>query len=327
MGHSAQVDSFSVVEADWEYFLARCNRPSIFLMPIWQKTWWETFGGKAAPCITPVYSGGTMIGLAPLMEKDGVLAFIGGSDLFDYHDFVYPEGQEGLFFPALLDTLRILEWTRLDFNSLPECSPTLQHLPPLLQSSEFQVTVEKEDVSPGVILPETWDEYLTELRKKDRHELRRKIRRLEKEGTFRFVCVPQDDLDDAIEDLLGFMRRSHNQKVDFLTPQRVSFFRHLTRQMGEIGLLRLYFLELNGERVAAVLCFDYEGVRYLYNSGFNPDYDHLSVGLLLKALCLMDAIEHGFSYFDFLRGREKYKYHLGAKDVDLYRIVVDRSKK
>jgi CelD/BcsL family acetyltransferase involved in cellulose biosynthesis len=268
-----------------------------------------------------------MLGMAPLMKQGDVFTFIGGSDLFDYHDFVYPEGQEDLFFPALLDTLQLLEWRRLELNSLPEFSPTLQKLPALLQSSEFRVTLEKEDVSPGVALPKTWDEYLAELRKKDRHELRRKLRRIEMEGTIRFECVLHDDLDGAIDDLLGFMRRSHDQKVDFLTPQRESFFRLLTRQMGKIGFLRLYFLELNGKRVAAVVCFDFKGIRYLYNSGFDPDYGHLSVGLLLKALCLKDAIEQGFSYFDFLRGKEPYKYHLGAKDVDLYRLIVDRGNK
>ncbi|PZC48400.1 MAG: Acetyltransferase involved in cellulose biosynthesis, CelD/BcsL family, partial [Chloroflexi bacterium] len=102
------------------------------------------------------------------------------------------------------------------------------------------------------------------------------------------------------------------------------FFRRIARAMGEAGYLKLFFMEIDGQRVAAVWCFDMGNVRYLYNSGFNPAFGHLSVGLLLKAFCLKDAIETGMDYFDFLRGDERYKYDLGAQDVVLYNMVVSR---
>ena len=79
------------------------------------------------------------------------------------------------------------------------------------------------------------------------------------------------------------------------------------------------------KRVAAAMCFDYGGARLLYNSGYDPSYGYYSVGLLLKALCLKDAIEQGKAYFDFLRGPEPYKYDLGAKNTALYQMVVTRS--
>ena len=63
----------------------------------------------------------------------------------------------------------------------------------------------------------------------------------------------------------------------------------------------------------------------LYNSGYDPDYSKLSVGLLLKALCLKEAIEDGKEYLDFLRGKEPYKYDLGAKDVQLYQVILRRA--
>ena len=79
-----------------------------------------------------------------------------------------------------------------------------------------------------------------------------------------------------------------------------------------------------GKRVAAAMCFDYGSSRLLYNSGYDPNYSSFSIGLLLKAMCIREAIEEGKEYFDFLRGMESYKYHFGAKDVQLYRLVVHR---
>ena len=95
-------------------------------------------------------------------------------------------------------------------------------------------------------------------------------------------------------------------------------------KLSTVGILRLFFMELGGERVAAALCFDYGSSRFLYNSGFNPDYGYYSVGLMLHALCLKDAIQEGKSYFDFLRGSEPYKYDLGGKNRSIYDMVVTR---
>ena len=81
-------------------------------------------------------------------------------------------------------------------------------------------------------------------------------------------------------------------------------------RMRDLGLLKLFLLELDGDPIAAVLTFDYEGRRLLYNSGYRHEHARLAPGLLLKALCI--------------RGAEGYKHHLGAADHSVYRIVVVR---
>ena len=48
-------------------------------------------------------------------------------------------------------------------------------------------------------------------------------------------------------------------------------------------VLRLFFLEMDGQDVAASLCLDYDRVRMLYNSGHDPEYRYYSVGLLLHS--------------------------------------------
>ena len=78
----------------------------------------------------------------------------------------------------------------------------------------------------------------------------------------------------------------------------------------------------NNIKIASVLCFDYKNCRLLYNSGYNPEYSHYSVGILLKTFCIRDAIEEGKDYFDFLKGNESYKYNMGGQDKLLYSMEI-----
>ena len=121
------------------------------------------------------------------------------------------------------------------------------------------------------------------------------------------------------------MRLSSRDKDRYMTADRERFFHKIAQRMAQLGQLRLFFLETEGKPVATSLCFDYASSRLLYNSGYDVDYGYYSVGLLLNALCLQEAIQRGIEYFDFLRGSEPYKQHLGGKPRDLYQMIVRRS--
>ena len=82
-------------------------------------------------------------------------------------------------------------------------------------------------------------------------------------------------------------------------------------------------MEINGQKVAAVMCFDYGNSRFLYNSGYDPEFRYYSVGLLLKAFSIQNAIESGLNYYDFLRGGEPYKYDLGGIDRLVFNLNVE----
>jgi CelD/BcsL family acetyltransferase involved in cellulose biosynthesis len=81
-------------------------------------------------------------------------------------------------------------------------------------------------------------------------------------------------------------------------------------------------LEFKNQPVAAVMCFDYNNRIYLYNSGFDPEYESLSVGLNSKVLCIKESIGEGKGRFEFLKGNEVYKQRLGGKEIPLYRCEI-----
>ena len=312
---------FDAVAPQWDALIARQDEPNLFLTPAWQRTWWEHFRGDADLCLLTVGSESDPLGIAPMAIDGDVLRFLGGTDLFDYHDFVTGDPR---FYDALADCLDSEPWRTMDLASVPDGSLTLQHIPRVYRERGCEVTVEIEDVVPGLALPATWDEYLGRLRRKDRHELQRKLRRLDAAGSYRVRLSTHETLEADVDLFHEVMRESREEKRDFLGPEREAFFRDIVERMQSAGALRLFLLELEGEPIAAVLAFDYAGCRLLYNSGFRRASASLSAGLLLKALCVKDAIERGLTYFDFLRGAEPYKYHLGAQDASIHQIVVRR---
>ncbi|MQF64540.1 GNAT family N-acetyltransferase [SAR202 cluster bacterium AC-409-J13_OGT_754m] len=319
------LNSFDDIVHNWDAVLSLSKIKSPFLTYQWQSSWWQEFGAKQGLSILEIESGQQIIGIASLRYENGDLTLVGDQDLCDHNDFLISEGNEFAFYTALLDYLENCEWNNLILYSLTDGSPTLELFPELAKDKGYDVEIRLQDVSPGAVLPVNWDEYLSSLSKKHRHELKRKLRRLESQESIRWYSIDDlRDIEDGMDHFFRLLKMSKDTKYKFLTPERERFFRSIGKNLGGIGLVKLFFMEIEGERVASALCFDYDSKRFLYNSGFNPEYGYYSVGLLLKALSLKSAIEDNKTYYDFLRGDEPYKYHLGGVDQHLFNMVITR---
>lgn len=319
------LNSFDQIRGEWLDLLEKCPVNTFYLMPQWQEIWWEAFRERREMAGFYLQRPEGVTAIASLARQGDDLSFVGNTETFDYNDFMIRPGWEDDFFAALMNWLDQEDFKALKLPSLIEDSPTLEYLPDLARQRGYSVEVSEEDVTPGLELPDNWDAYLAGLSKKNRHELRRKLRRLESTEGWQWYCVRgSQEVSARLEDFLYLMRQSAPDKAAYMTGEREAFFRRITERTAELDLLRLYFLEMDGQDVASSLCFDYNGARYLYNSGYNPEYAYYSVGLLLNALCLREAIEQGKTYFDFLRGPEPYKYHLGGLDRTIYHMVVTK---
>ena len=326
MSPFTRLNSYQGAEKEWQNLLSDSDTDTLFITHDWQRIWWELFGEGAEMLLLGFKDDTSLEGIAPLARRDGTISLIGGQDLCDYNDFLVLRGAEPRFYPSLLDHLKEEVWNTLELSSIRQGSPTLEYFPELARQQGYAVQVLEEGVAPGVNLPSTWETYLQGLTKKDRHELRRKLRRFDSVGDdFRWYKLSDpSEVESNLEDFIALMKFAREDKRRFLTQPRERFFRRISMEMARACIFKLFFLEFKGERVATTMCFDYGLSRLLYNSGFNPAYGYYSVGLVLKALCIKDAIEEGKSYFDFLRGPEPYKYDLGGKDRTLYQIVVTR---
>ena len=321
-------ENFESIAEEWECILPHTDANTIFITPWWQQLWWRRYGGsdEATLEILSIRNGDTLLGVAPLMVRGDTLSFLGDTDLFDYHDFLVREGCEDDFYTALWRHIKTMDWRTMELKSLRESSETLQRFPAFAETSGWSSDISEEDVSPYTNLQPSWEEYVAGLRKKDRHELRRKLRRLNNGNhATQYAFHDSDDIAAAMPEFFRLMRTSRPDKDDFLTSDREQFFTELAQELAARSQFKLFFLELNDVRVASCICFDYNGSYLLYNSGYDPEYSDLSVGLLNKALCIQDAIETGKKSFDFLRGNERYKYNLGGTNQTIHELVIRRT--
>ena len=291
----------------------------VFVLPPYLEVWWNAFGFEAELYLGAVRQGENIIGIAPLLLRGEEAFFIGSTDVCDYLDFVIVPGKEVDFFNVLLSDLRARDIRRLDLRPLRPDSTVFTHLIDIARDLKYEVSWTAEDISLELDLPPTWQSYLETLSQKQRHEVRRKLRRLGEAGDINYRVI--EDGESASQSLAGFLklfRESRQDKAIFLTARMESFFTSLVKTMAHAGLLKLGLLDLDALPVAAVMYFDYNNKVFLYNNGYDPKYSFLSVGLISKVLCIKDSVERGRSKFDFLKGAEEYKHRLGGKEITLY---------
>ena len=324
MGLSVERETLASLEPEWRELLSGCSLRNVFLSPTWLCTWWDVFHDGRELLPLSVREGGRLVAVVPLMRDGETLSFAGDTRICDYMDVAVRPGRNVL--GAVLRSVSEEPWREMSLWGLREDSPTLAALTSHTNGLGLAVSVEEEDVCPQVRLPGTWEEYVDGLPKKDRHELRRKLRRLPQAGEVALdVLESPVDVEAGMDDFVRLYAASRADKVAFLTEPMERFFRRISVALAGEGLLELTFLTLDGRRVAAVLCFRGEDEVLLYNSGYDPTFSPFSVGLLSKALTLRRAIEQGKRAFDFLRGPEPYKYDLGARDLKVHRAVIRRT--
>lgn len=317
------LSDFDRLKQPWQQICESSERKLLFSSPTWSKLWWDHFGISSELYLASVIDHGETIGIAPLRLHDNKVKFIGSDDVCDFLDFVVREGQERVFFDVLLDHLSSQSLTSLELSTLLPDSTTLSFLSEPARTRGFTVLSEQIDVTVDMPLPRDIATYVSSLKGKQRHEILRKERRLNEEGKINF-SISDEAAKDKIDLFLRFFRESREDKNKFLTGEIEAYFRDLIALSAGEGMLRMGILELNSVPVAVTLCFAYQNDIYLYNSGYNPDYRWLSVGILSKYFCIKHSIESGQRRFDFLKGNETYKFNLGGREVPLYRCVITR---
>jgi CelD/BcsL family acetyltransferase involved in cellulose biosynthesis len=209
--------------------------------------------------------------------------------------------------------------TRLDLVRVRPDSIAAAELVPAARRLGLPVDFTPQDVTLELELPESWDDYLQGLSGKQRHELRRKLKRLREGAEYRLrAVVTAAEADAAISVFLELFRLNRPEKALFMNAGMERYFRALAASLAACNQLRLFLLELDGATAAAAFCFQHGQTLYLYNNAYDDRFRSLSVGLLSKALSIRESIAAGLRVYDFLRGAEGYKQHLGGRPVALH---------
>jgi CelD/BcsL family acetyltransferase involved in cellulose biosynthesis len=204
---------------------------------------------------------------------------------------------------------------RLDLDSLPpEASGALADA---LGRSGFAVIESAGEPAQVLDLthadPSEWESVLGS---KARHELRRKRRRYrERHGP---VSVESDR--DYFQAFVSLHRGAAGEKGEFMTTEMEAFFFELlSLPEASIDVLS------DGDRVlAAAFGFVEPDGYYLYNSAFDQTAGDASPGIVLTDALIARAVQDGAPRFDFLKGTERYKQRLGARERSLVRLEATR---
>lgn len=256
-------------------------------------------------------------------DADGTLRFAGG-ELTDEQDVVAPAGRERDVATAMAGWIVRDAPRRVSLAFVPEDVPTLDVAEALLTESGYRVERSRLITSPRLALPDDFETYVQGLGKKERHELRRKIRRLENATQATFRWTSDAERGATLDRFFALHRLSRGEKADFMTPDVERFFRDIADALAPLGRLRLGVLRAHDEDAAVLFAFAYRGTLALYNAAYDPALASLSIGIASHAWAIREAIRERFDTYDLLRGDEPYKYDLGATDRWLGRLEATR---
>lgn len=293
------------------------------------QTWWyqnlfaKHFSDENNIYILGIFEDETLLAIGAFEIVDEKVLFIGTKnvsktpgliqDITDFGDILYADAysDKEAIWQEIFTFFKQNNHNNFQLNYIRQDSPTYSVL-------KEKGDVQQVETSPFIDLPATWDEYLGLLNRKHRHELKRKISRLERETAFH-LCKDQT-VEKDFQEFIRLHKLSDFEKEKFMTSDMASFFWDLVTC--EKGQWEIHFCSLfiDNKQVASVMAFMKKNQTLLYNSGFDPAYGHYSVGLLVKSFLLKKSIEQGKKIYDFLRGNERYKYDLGAKDMPLFKI-------
>src|SRR4030067_92100 len=253
---------------EWDSVLVRSFRPSPFLSRHFLIPWAKTFAAGHPKRIYRWERNGETCGLLflCLCESAKGWELLGGAPVSDSLAAVVVSGREAEFWSEFLPSSRdFLSLGPLLLPNLVDGSPSIACLPRLCAGLGLSFRLEEMDRSPYVPLPSSFGEYLLLLGKKERHELRRKMRRAEETtpGLSYRVTRTREEFDRDFPSFLALHRKSHLEKADFMDDR-----------------------------------------------------------MELLARCIEDGIRNGVREYDFLRGRERYKYDLGGRERIVYRGIV-----
>ena len=253
---------FSTLAEEWTALLQRSAVNTIFLTPQWQALWWEHFGAGRDLHVLLAWDDGGLAGIAPFYAveqgEQTLLQFVGGVDISDYLDFIVAPGREAEVYRALMLYLReeAPPWDLLDLHCLPGHSPTRAGLlcQACAECCAEDAPAQPQEAALYIPLPDDWEVYLGSLDKKQRHEVRRKMRRAEAQSELRWYRVQEAaQLEENVENFLALHRASHPEKDAFMTPPMARFFRALARVTWAQGWLNLYLLWLDGRPAGAIV--------------------------------------------------------------------------
>ncbi len=328
---------FTAVREEWNALLSRNYNKSIFLTWEWLYSWWQHFRtpNSVLSVVCARDNTGNLKGIMPTYhEQDGrrarmrSLHFLGNEEACsDFLDLIVEQGREDEIVPRLLN-FALDRWDSCgwDLSDIPASSGNLIHIESILRERKLRYLLRDWQICPFFELPDTVDAFVKKLKPNMRSNYKLSLNRINRNlGKFIKIYGTTEEFQSIIETLFKLHRDRFNMKREdsgFLSERMRRFHLDVGKIFHERGWSRFYAIEADGKVVGSLYCFVYGGRTFYYQAGFDPDYEFLSVGLVLLGKGMEDSIQNGIRMFEFLRGAEAYKWRWTNTYRKTVRVVV-----
>ena len=307
----------------------------------WLESWWNHYGAESGCCelfVLAVFDARqALVALAPwYIERSAmrgrVVRFLGSGEVCsEYSSLLCVDGKEEIVARSLAKWL-VASTQAKNLDPRAEQSPDRWDVLKLTAIDAGDLAMERLLTNltlhgsavyrrPGMNcwrldLPGNWEEYLSLVSKSHRKKLRRMDRDFFRSGRARVHWVHEPDQLEQAFDVLVRLHQSHWKRRGwpgcFASVRFLNFHREAAQRLLAFDALRMSWLELDGQAVAAEYHLAGDGIVYAYQSGMAPGALDYEPGHLSHLATIRRAIERGDRAFDFLRGDEPYKSHWRA---------------
>jgi hypothetical protein len=324
---------------EWDSFIETI-KGEIFLTFDWCRVWWKFYGKRRILRIFVLRRGDEIVAIVPLfIERIWIgifpvkIAKIVGSDFTIAH-FTFPvnvnyDRQAVIKFLEALDTQN---WDLCCLWPLTCITVNIEYFSKLfLTSNQYQkIFIEEEGVQTTYELSKSWDDYLSNLKKRERKNIRKNYTKIKK-NKLNLKCD------------LATKRNFENRFIDFVEvhqkrwkhsgrpghfgdwPKSFKFHKEVASEQLQLGRLQLFKVQVEDD-FAYRYCYEFGKRYFAFLAGRCLDVSNsgIDLGRLLFSEHTQQAINNGILNIDSMRGRYDYKLRLGGKLFPLARLHIVR---
>jgi CelD/BcsL family acetyltransferase involved in cellulose biosynthesis len=313
--HIRSLEEFESLQDQWDELLSSCSKQTVFLTWEWLTAWWKHWQAGRELWLITAWSEGKLVGAAPLMRTT-VRRY--GLKYRLIHSLGAPNTDESDFLTHSDDTEEILkilcdyllsqrgQWDALELNEFHLEIPTAKFIGNYF-TERGCVIRSKPNIHYHIPIAGTWDEYWKKLSKNLRHNIERRLRRVQENHQLNFQVIEGREATWSDFEAIFAMNARGNYPEKYKPEQERNFHRELMERMRNRNWIRIAILRFDGQPVAYDYGFAVHGKFEDWRTGFDLQYADWAGGTLMLYFELKYLFTEQYQDLDFLRGEYTYK--------------------
>ena len=314
---------FDALAEDWTHLHDLNANAGLFNRWYWNRIWWQHYGQSSSLYILVARTQERIIGIAPLYQsmtrrlkviKANTVQFIGSGGDTSPDDLIvlcHPDYEAAATKAFCQHLFTKSPFTRIRLSDIDMASPLFKSLLESAKVARWNAPLQKSQHRLVDSLPETISEFEKKLSRNARKQRKRRRAKLTRAGNVSFnFCSTADEIDEAFAALISLHQKRFATKGGsdaFRTDRYRSFHLDAMRSAHKQNELKLLTLAIDGQFVGVEYAYLCGGKLSFFQTGFDPEFQHLSIGHVLMMLTIDQAIIDGANTIDLLKGNYDYK--------------------